>query len=217
MATGGGGGPRLPGFCWKTCYVPILLWVVTACGEEQTFIVEVGGAAVSVCLRLNLCPPVSPPVPGPARGRAPGSARSSRAVWRGLGAPLPLTRHLPLRFIIHPAFCAERQDAPAVDPFTGSVQVSAGPSLVLGCSQSGLFGSLWVNISMQAGRVRTKPLQIRLPPQTNIASSIIYGASSGGEEMEDQRPGSDQDQLQDQTSSVGPVKPSGPDVVVVVR
>nr|XP_004559048.1 matrix metalloproteinase-24 isoform X2 [Maylandia zebra] len=50
MATGGGGGgggvrrrrrkAGLPGFCWKTCYFPLLFWVVSACGEEKTFIVE---------------------------------------------------------------------------------------------------------------------------------------------------------------------------------
>ncbi|XP_060897524.1 matrix metalloproteinase-24 [Labrus mixtus] len=49
MATGGvggGGGVKrrrkagLPGFCWKTCYFPILFWVVSVCGEENTLIVE---------------------------------------------------------------------------------------------------------------------------------------------------------------------------------
>lgn len=29
--------------CWKTCYFPILFWVVSVCGEEKTLIVEVGG------------------------------------------------------------------------------------------------------------------------------------------------------------------------------
>lgn len=52
MATGGGGGgggarrrrkAGLPGLCWKTCYFPILFWVVSVCGEEKTLIVEVGG------------------------------------------------------------------------------------------------------------------------------------------------------------------------------
>lgn len=52
MATGGGGGggggvrrrrkAGLPGLCWKTCYFPILFWVVSVCGEEKTLIVEVG-------------------------------------------------------------------------------------------------------------------------------------------------------------------------------
>lgn len=46
MATGGGGVKRrrkagLPGLCWKTCYFPILFWVVSVCGEENTLIVEV--------------------------------------------------------------------------------------------------------------------------------------------------------------------------------
>ncbi|KAL3059362.1 hypothetical protein OYC64_011314 [Pagothenia borchgrevinki] len=50
MATGGGGGgggarqrrrkAGLAGLCWKTCYFPILFWVVTVCGEEKTLIVE---------------------------------------------------------------------------------------------------------------------------------------------------------------------------------
>lgn len=50
MASGGGGGVRrrrrragLPGLCWKTCYFPLLVWVVSVCGEERTLIVEVGG------------------------------------------------------------------------------------------------------------------------------------------------------------------------------
>lgn len=37
----------LPGFCWKTCYFPILFWVVSVCGEENTLIVEVGGPVQS--------------------------------------------------------------------------------------------------------------------------------------------------------------------------
>lgn len=59
MATGGGGGgggvrrrrrkAGLPGFCWKTCYFPLLFWVVSACGEEKTFIVEV---SEEVCVRV---------------------------------------------------------------------------------------------------------------------------------------------------------------------
>ncbi|XP_014902009.1 matrix metalloproteinase-24 isoform X1 [Poecilia latipinna] len=49
MATGGGGGgggaarrrrAGIPGFCWKTCCFPLLLCVVSVCGEEKTFIVE---------------------------------------------------------------------------------------------------------------------------------------------------------------------------------
>lgn len=53
MATGGGGGgggvrrgrrAGIPGLCWKTCYFPILFWVVSVCGEEKTLIVEVGRA-----------------------------------------------------------------------------------------------------------------------------------------------------------------------------
>lgn len=52
MATGGGGGgggaarrrrAGIPGFCWKTCCFPLLLCVVSVCGEEKTFIVEVRG------------------------------------------------------------------------------------------------------------------------------------------------------------------------------
>jgi len=51
MAMGGGGARRrrkagLPGFYWKTCYFPILFWVVSVCGEENTFIVEVRVPAV---------------------------------------------------------------------------------------------------------------------------------------------------------------------------
>ena len=44
MAGVGAKGKRtgLPGFCWKTCYFHILFWVVSVCGEERTFIVEVG-------------------------------------------------------------------------------------------------------------------------------------------------------------------------------
>ncbi|XP_062326219.1 matrix metalloproteinase-24 isoform X1 [Osmerus eperlanus] len=37
----------LPGFCWKTCYFHILFWVVSVCGEEKTFIVEMPGSAES--------------------------------------------------------------------------------------------------------------------------------------------------------------------------
>lgn len=62
MASGGGGGVRrrrrragLPGLCWKTCYFPLLVWVVSVCGEERTLIVEVGGVtSVCVCVFLPL-------------------------------------------------------------------------------------------------------------------------------------------------------------------
>lgn len=33
---------RLPGLCWKTCYFHVVFWVVSVCGEEKSFVVEVG-------------------------------------------------------------------------------------------------------------------------------------------------------------------------------
>lgn len=32
----------LPGLCWKTCYFHVVFWVVSVCGEEKSFVVEVG-------------------------------------------------------------------------------------------------------------------------------------------------------------------------------
>lgn len=64
MATGGGGGggggvrrgrrAGIPGLCWKTCYFPILFWVVSVCGEEKTLIVEVGRQNVGAHLHPNI-------------------------------------------------------------------------------------------------------------------------------------------------------------------
>lgn len=59
MAAGGGGAAgrkrkaALPGLCWKTCYVPFVLWVVSVCGEDRTLMVEVGIAA---CTHLHAKP-----------------------------------------------------------------------------------------------------------------------------------------------------------------
>lgn len=59
MASGGGAGVRrrrrrtgLRGLCWKTCCFPLLVWVVSVCGEERTLIVEVGGVW-PVCVMLE--------------------------------------------------------------------------------------------------------------------------------------------------------------------
>lgn len=32
----------LPGLCWKTCYFHVVFWVLSLCGEENSFVVEVG-------------------------------------------------------------------------------------------------------------------------------------------------------------------------------
>lgn len=61
MATGGGVGVKrrrkagLPGLCWKTCYFPILFWVVSVCGEENTFIVEVTSDTQTQPFRRKCC------------------------------------------------------------------------------------------------------------------------------------------------------------------
>lgn len=60
----------LPGFCWKTCYFPILFWVVSVCGEEKTFIVEVGRQAARANAPSGHHARVHPPPPTHARTHA---------------------------------------------------------------------------------------------------------------------------------------------------
>lgn len=83
----------IPGLCWKTCYFPILFWVVSVCGEEKTLIVEVGRARnvgahlhpniqdtvgvrdMCVCLRA-FC--LHPSGPGMFRNEHPGPSSSQQ-------------------------------------------------------------------------------------------------------------------------------------------
>lgn len=100
MATGGGGGggggvrrgrrAGIPGLCWKTCYFPILFWVVSVCGEEKTLIVEVGRAHVGAHLQPNVqgavgatrvcsCVYLRPAGPWMSRNEAPWPSSSPAA------------------------------------------------------------------------------------------------------------------------------------------